>query len=108
LHFNLGLRVARVRVGSALPSDQTPLTIEQRKALEWVLAIGGKLHLQAAGKDYQLKPGDAIPDGLLTIITIDLGSLQAVDDDTVENLKALPTLSRGSLSLRFTHVGDAG
>ena len=88
-------------------SSPSPLTAEQRKALEWVLSVGGKLQLDKAGQPIFLKTGEALPGGIFAVVDIDFSGSNAIDDDSIENLRAVPKVVE-RLHLYATRVSDAG
>lgn len=90
-------------------TQAAPITTEVRKALEWVLSVGGTVYVKSEGKLLSLHQGARLPDGPFTTKSIFLRGSEAskkVDDNSVESLKALPHFDL--LALTSSRVGDVG
>jgi eukaryotic-like serine/threonine-protein kinase len=97
-----GRRVVRVSREAESPAavvgpSQSPaldtLVAEQRKALEWVLSVGGKLELTVEGKAATYVAGDPLPEKPFRVNRMLLGTTGAIDDDSVQNLKSMPPVN---------------
>lgn len=85
--------------------EPSGLTAEQRKALEWVLSVGGELVLTpVGGKMIRLKRGDALPAGKFLLGTVSLAGVKN-PADLVEKLSAAPPASH-TINLAETNIGD--
>ncbi|OWK45689.1 protein kinase domain-containing protein [Fimbriiglobus ruber] len=85
-----------------------PLTQEQRKALEWVLSVGGAVWVNEyhGGMPPIREPKD-LPAGPLMIAGVSLEGVSSVNDDTLDRLRDLPPLTH-LLNLNGTAITDAG
>ncbi len=85
-YWGNGLRVARVRARPA------PFTAEQRAALEWVLSHGGRLQLIVDDKPRTYVYGEELPQVPFKVNVVNLSSTRAIDDVSIENLRAMPNV----------------
>jgi WD40 repeat protein len=93
--------------GTGRPKGPAPLTAEERKSLEWVLSVGGKLILLADGKTLGIEPRTTLPDGPFKVASVFLTGVRTVDDGAVEHLKAVPAVTF-SVYLGGTQISDTG
>jgi len=80
----------------------------ERKALEWVLSVGGSLVVQSGSVSRRLKRGDSIPDGPLEVHELSLLEAASVDDASIENLKAVSNVTGTLYLMNNLKFGDAG
>jgi serine/threonine protein kinase len=90
-------------VGSPPPSPDV-----ERRALDWVLSVGGSLVIQNAGGTRRLKAGDSIPDGAFEVRELSLLDVATVDDASIETLKAVPNVTGHLYLMNNPKLGDAG
>jgi len=84
-----------------------PLTAEQRKAIEWVLSVGGGVDQAVGNQVVTLQPGQKVPDGPFRAIGVGLRTLKTVDDAVLDNLRSFPP-GVVRLYLENTAVTDVG
>lgn len=82
-------------------------TADERKSLEWLLSVGSKVTVSVGGKQVDIVGGGNLPEGALAVVGFDCQGSQAVDDESVENLRNLPVVASWA---RFwkTRLTDAG
>jgi len=99
-------RVVAARKKDGVKPKEMVLPTDERKAAEWVLKQGGRIDGTFGGKKLGLGLGDAIPDGPFTVKNV-LLYLDHVNDDDLENLRALPPIKE-HLYLSNTAISDKG
>ncbi|MFO0803197.1 MAG: protein kinase [Gemmataceae bacterium] len=80
----------------------------ERRALQWVLSVGGSLVVQNAGGTRRLKAGDSIPDGPFEVRELNLLEAASIDDASIENLKAISKFTGSLILMNNPKFGDAG
>ena len=92
---------APVDEASDAPAGEAP----ERRAAEWVMAVGGSLQVSVGGQQRYVASIDALPQETFTISLIMLGLNRRVDAAGLENLRGLTGLR--VLTLYSTAVTDA-
>ncbi len=97
-------------IGLSQPSVPIVTSAEQRKALEWVLSVGGQLDVVTSGTSRRLKKGDPLPAGPFKVNSVNLEGVEpnSVDDDSIEFLQGMPHIDLLVLRAAPVAVGDAG
>jgi Protein kinase domain/Concanavalin A-like lectin/glucanases superfamily len=70
--------------------DLKPLIAEERKALEWVQAIGGRLHFTVDNKGVTVTPKDPLPHGPCLLDTLNLATVKGLDAASIDKLRNVP------------------
>jgi tRNA A-37 threonylcarbamoyl transferase component Bud32/uncharacterized protein YjhX (UPF0386 family) len=93
---------------SASPTDaSSPATTDpDRRAAQWVLAIGGRLEVLVDEQKLSIQSLEQVPRTRFQIVSAGLGDVPGVDDQGLANLADLAGL--GELALWNTSVSDAG
>ena len=79
-----------------------PLTLEERKALEWVLANGGSLDVGLAGQLQAILAGGRLPEGPFVLHSLNLGNIKDPGGETLEKLRGVPPVRQ---NLNFYGTG---
>jgi Leucine-rich repeat (LRR) protein/tRNA A-37 threonylcarbamoyl transferase component Bud32 len=87
------------------PKLDPAVAADDRRAAEWVLAMGGNVSIRMQGRDKGIARGKSLPPGSFRLICIDLGKTKLTDAG-LARLKGLVNLQR--LWLSETQVSDAG
>ncbi len=103
---NIGLRLARVPIGKPMVKTEAVDIGSDRKAAEWVLAGHGGMTIRAGRQERQVGAAKDLPVGAFELTGIHFGPRSRVTDDEIVRLQGLTNL--GYLTLKYTHVGDAG
>jgi serine/threonine protein kinase/Leucine-rich repeat (LRR) protein len=88
-------------------NDTKPAETESdRRAVEWVLSIGGKIQTRQGSQAKEIEAAKDLPAAPFEVVRVDLQSNQKVNNAGLTHLKGLTNLT--VLDLRSTHVSDAG
>jgi len=91
------------------PKAATPIEAEQRKALEWVLSVGGTVDLLVGSPLRPVRLEGRVPDGRAFGYRILLSNIKAVDDAALEDLRPMSLVgSDNGIALDGTSITDAG
>lgn len=85
--------------------EEKPARDAQRQAAEWVLSVGGWVHVKMAGQNRDVHTGDSFPAEEFQVVTVHLSRAQLTDAG-LANLKGLNHLK--VLYLDNPSVSDAG